>query len=650
MKYFYKEEFEKAQPLFEEIEENGHYKDSEYRLEISKLVQRKYREEPLDVVLTYRNTKSISDKFYYYWMGRIYANRYMFPEAQEAWNRFLNSKAYKSEVITKETEQFFTSARLRSSFFDNTDDYEIHRLESPVNSEFTELSPAYFADFNELLYTSNRDNPESQEFDIYHAISKEGEWTSNSKLEVLGTLKRKNSNLEVVNDDGKLFIFKDKKGGDLYFSEESANGWAEPKEFDSKITSTKLESHFHINAHEDRIIFASYDRKRGLELMESFFNPENGKWETPHSISGQINTLANEDSPFLSHDEKKLYFSSDRLGGLGGFDVYVSEFDEETKSWGEPSNMGWPINSPDDEYHFKMNPDGKSGYFSSNRIHSIGDFDIFYFWNIEKTSIEGRVINALTGELVKGAEIRFMPSKYLDEYFRSPIDSAGKYHTKIISNEVFQVRIIRNFDTLHQETFEIHDAKGESIKHFKDFYIYPKEMDEMQIDSVQLALQKTKASLSPGNEPPSNAVPSKVNNPEKQMSGSNLEIKGNTSPRQARIESYISSPLKNIYFDFGSTTMTPASLPRLEELYAFMSNGTSKIEIRGHTDNIGSPQTNMLLSKLRAERLKKWLVNHGVDGNRILTKGLGEGRPMASNDDETEGRELNRRIEILVID
>ncbi|REE05558.1 OmpA family protein [Marinoscillum furvescens] len=658
---FYSEDFKAAVTYFEQIESSGKsFKDSEYRLEISLLVQKENRERSLDKILKFRTTKARSDKFYNYWMGRIYANRYMFPEAVNAWKAFLKSKAFKSEQIREETRNFIQEAELLVSYFDNPDNFEIHQLEAPVNTEFAELTPVYSAEKNELLFASNRDNAKNDIFLIYHTLlSTNKDWKNPTPIQALGEFDRSTANVEVVNEDGRLFVFKDKKGGDLYTSQPEADGWSTPQEFDSKITSTHLESHFFINEHEDRILFAAKNKKNGLDIMESYRNAETGKWEKPHLLSATINSVDDEDSPFLSQDETKLYFSSNRPGGLGGMDIYVCTFDKATNQWSEPENMGWPINSPDDDIHFKMNPDMNSGYFSSNRIHTKGDYDIFFFWAIEKTSIEGRVINAKTEEPITSGEIRFHPSQYLEEYFRSPLSESGQYSTEIISDEVFRVEVIQKYDTLLTETFEIHDAKGEQVTHFKDFYVYPSDLTAAERAALQAKYaskeEPTAADSSAQEEAPTllsqkegnelTATDTSTTKPTNSIARPNTtrSVPSKSYARGTRI-------VRNVYFEFGTSTLTADSYPQLERLLNYLrENPEIKIEIGGHTDNVGNTANNLKISLERAESVKKWLTTKGISENRLQAKGYGESQPLASNDDEKNGRELNRRIEIRVI-
>ncbi len=177
--------------FFQEIAASGKsYKDSDYRLELCLLTQEAHRERPLDAIIKYSEIKQKTDKFYHYWMGRVFANRYMFPEAVESWRKFLKQKAYKSEEIVMETKDFIAQTERLIAFFDNPDNYEVHQLGKPINTEYAELSPVYFEEKDELLFASNRLNPDRDDFIIYQATSGDMGWNAPTEISVLGSFKR----------------------------------------------------------------------------------------------------------------------------------------------------------------------------------------------------------------------------------------------------------------------------------------------------------------------------------------------------------------------------------------------------------------------------------------------------------------------------
>ena len=403
---------------------------------------------------------------------------YQFEEAIQSLQIFLRSSARKSEIIVEEARRWINWSKRAKEFMDNPDYYEIHLLEDGINSSKAELSPVFFADKEELLFLSNRDEYVPDKYEIYHTVHEGSrKWSEPTVVEGVGNFTRDNSNIEVVDEDGRLFQFRTDKGGDLFFSEptDSRNGWSSPQEFDSKISSTHLSSHFFINEHEDRIIFAKNvgtKKEENLDLFQSFKDPETGDWSRPAPFASNINSEYNEDSPYLSPDETKLYFASDGHETMGGYDIFVSNLDLETLTWSEPENLGFPINSPDDELHFKMNPDQVSGYFTSNRLNTLGDYDIFFFWEIHTVNIKGRVINRETGQPVTDARIFFRPIAYTDLYYFSPIDSDGQYQTNVTAEDVFKIEIKKDDGTLIElDQFEIHATGGTNTTYLKDFYL-----------------------------------------------------------------------------------------------------------------------------------------------------------------------------------
>jgi len=433
------------------------------------------REEPLEQLLEYREEDGRKDELYLFYLGKAYDYRYEFQKASDSYESLLNGARSLSNTHEDIVKEALALTERKMDAFANPDNYEIQQLPAPINSPFAELSPTYFKEKHELLFASSRSSYEGGEtFDIYHAKGDAADWSDISTVPVLGQFDRQTANIEVVDEDGKLFLFNPAKGGDLFFSETVNGSWQIPTEFDSKITSTRLESHFFINEHEDRIIFASAKnaKKNGLDLYQSFKDPETGKWTKPAPFANIINSEFDEDSPYLTHDEKTLYFSSNGHNGIGGYDVFKSEFDEATSTWSEPENLGFPVNSPEDEIHFKINADGKSGYFSSNRLHTLGDFDIYFYFEISKVKIEGKVFDEAKNRLLSDVEVVFTPSKYEEEKFRSNTSGRGVYQMEIISDEIYTIEIKRGDAVIFTDKFEIHEVGGEyATTHIKDFII-----------------------------------------------------------------------------------------------------------------------------------------------------------------------------------
>ncbi|WP_436515552.1 OmpA family protein [Ekhidna sp. To15] len=634
---FYDERFGEALEKYQAIQEvDSAYEDVLYKIEICKLLSITQYENMMPFN-DYEEVMSDRDKFYYYWQGRILMKEYEFEEALKSLRKFIQLPEKKSDEIMEEARRWANWATAAKKFMDNPMYYEIHLLEEGLNTKYAELSPVYFSDNEELMFLSNRDESKPDQFQIYHSRHEGNRtWSEPEVLYNVGTFTRDNSNIEVVAEDGRLFQFRSDKGGDLFYSEptDTKTGWSAPKEFDSKISSTHLSSHFFINEHEDRIIFAKNvgsKKDPNLDLFQSYRDHETGDWSKPALFATTINSEYNEDSPYLSPDEQTLYFASDGHETMGGYDIFKSEFDSTTLSWSEPVNMGFPVNSPDDELHFKLNNDQMSGYFTSNRLHTIGDYDIFFFWEIHTVKIKGRLIDGPTGKPITDARIFFRPVEYTDMYFFSPTDEKGQYEMVINADDVYEVEVKMENETVKLDDFEIHSTGGANTTYIKDFYVG-------EVPAQSAATASTRPTINTPKVPKPTTQPIRPQRNESKIQ--DLGRMNSTSDRAV---------VRNIYFDFGDTQVSGDSEPILRAILAKMIEYPQmRIEIAGHTDSVGDEKTNQWVSQKRADAVRNWLITNGVSKDRMIAKGYGENQPLATNDNEREGRELNRRIEIIV--
>jgi len=621
--FFYTEKFDKAREAYEEILAVApDFGTGVYRLEICSLLTIA-KNKPLTKLESFSKTQGRKDKFYNYWMAKLYFQQNNFKKAIEAGNRFINSKQYKSKEIVQEIRDLRDKAEQIFEYYNSPANYEVEHLHSNVNSNFHESSPVYFREKEELLFMSSRpvngENSKGETFYIYESKRDGNEWTPARRLTNLGTYKLENANIEVVRNDGRLFVYSDKNGGDLFYSHMSNGKWNPLKEFDEKITDTKLESHFFLNEKEDRILFAHRKKSdtKDLDIFQSIKDPTSGEWSAPVHITSKINSNEDEDYPFLSADEKTLYFSSKGHGSIGGFDIFKSELDESTNSWSEPVMLQYPINTPDDDIQFKIDEELNSGYFVSNRFESKGRYDIFFFHEADKVFVEGKVLDG-NGEIVSNAELKFSQKRSTGLLVRSMSDDNGQFKVTLGAGDDITVEIRFQQELIHSETFTSPGANGSSGVFNIDFKL-PVNKEDLVEDIVE------------------------------------VEEK---DPKYAQVEEISSKFRKsnkarigNIYFAVNDYQIPTGGNSRLDALLeALKQNPTLKFEISGHTDNQGLASENLTLSHKRAESVVAFLVNKGIDPKRLIAKGYGETKPLASNDDEENGRELNRRIEVAVIE
>lgn len=614
---FYQEDFKEVLDLSVQLEK-------EYPKETDHLYY-KYIAELLTIdrggdvekLIAFEQEKGKTDKFYNYWLGRIHMGRYEFREAREHLEAFRKLDVYKSSIILRETNTMLTTIKKAQPYYDDPDEYELEPLPEGINTIYSEISPAFFNNHEELVFASNK-NPEdtyheAPYYSIYHSIKENGVWSEPQTITVLGEVDYEYAKMEIINENNRLYMYSPENGGDLIYSEYANNKWSTPKEFDANLRNRYVESHFFINDAQNFILFV-----KDFDIWQTSL--VNGKWSTPKRLAGKVNTGYAEESPFLSHSGDVLYFSSNRQESMGGYDIFRSKFDSTSMTWGEPENMGFPINTIDNDINFEVTPSDQSGYLSSDRLHSIGGYDIYYFHLEGKIRVKGVVTDLNTGKPAKGVEVLFKPVVYTDEIFRSVTNDKGEYSTFIFNQETFETELKIQGQSLAKGTYESYiptDAPNLT------FNFEAKVPAQLKPKTDYVALYEG------GQEDPN----------------VDLEVLG-TKFRGGR-----KAIVNNIYFDFQSYTITSASQETLKRIQgALLQSPDMHIEIGGHTDNIGSEAYNLKLSQQRAEAVKNYLVEKGIDSSRIEAVGYGESHPLASNDDEVNGRELNRRIEIRVLE
>ncbi|MEP2026899.1 MAG: OmpA family protein [Reichenbachiella sp.] len=620
--YFFKENFTKALELYNQLMENypkNHY--IQYHSFVAYHLS-SGRASDMTALKEYEENEGVTDKFYNYWLGRMHYSRYDFELAEKHFQAFLDMDIYRTVEIKKESADLLKQAQRAKAFYNNTNEFEVESLAAPINSEYADLSPAFYAGHNELLLVSSRPaGLVTDKFQIFYSLKSDDRFSDPRLLRNLGVFDQNNAKIEVVNNDGRLFMYNQENGGNLYFSEPLSSGWSNPQEFNAQLHEHLVESHFFINDDENVIYFVSKNTSGQLDIFQSIYNPSIDSWSSPLPIAGEINSEFNEDHPFLSHDGKTLYFSSDRPESIGGYDIFKSEIDPITGLWSSPTNVGFPINTIDDEINFQLNEDNISGFLSSNRLHGQGDFDIYYFHKQGKVLASGKVYDQLTHEPVPQAQVVFHPVKYQDESFSTSTDNFGSYSKEIFTEERFLVEIFVNNQKLHST--KIKSSHDEHHKSFElDFYI--KIPDQFDQETNYTTLYRGENTSKPKYD--------------------KLEMMG------SKFRSGEKAILNNIYFDLESTSLKNESLPTLKKIQAVMEDNPNLIvEIGGHTCNIGTHEINMQISEARAESVKSYLTSQGVAPNRLIAKGYGEAQPLASNDDEENGRSLNRRIELRVL-
>jgi outer membrane protein OmpA-like peptidoglycan-associated protein/tetratricopeptide (TPR) repeat protein len=379
---------------------------------------------------------------------------------------------------------------------------------------------------------------------------------------------------------------------DIYYSENVNGEWTPIKSVSDKINLPfSWESQPSISADGKTLFFIS-DRPGGYggyDIYRSIKN-DKGTWGTPINLGPDINSTGNEKSPFIHPDGKTLYFSSDGWMGLGGYDIFYSRLSDDG-SWSKPVNLGYPINSPDDEVGFLVSTDGTKGYFASNKFNGKGGWDLYSFDLYQDARpekvlfLKGTVKSETESETGNAKiELKNVETKTISEI---PLDSNTGNYVAVAPFNSDYIMTVKKAGYVYETRY---------ISRIDSTFKTPKKLD-LQIEPIEL----------------------------------------NKSYR-----------INDVYFDFNSFTLTNESKMVLDQLIEFLhENSSIHIEIQGHTDNIGNDADNLKLSENRAQSVYNYLITSNIHASRLTFRGYGKTMPVATNDTE-EGRAKNRRTVFVI--
>lgn len=378
---------------------------------------------------------------------------------------------------------------------------------------------------------------------------------------------------------------------DIFMSEYERDGWSGLMRLDTSVSSpTSWDSQPTISADGNTLYFAS-DRLGGFgksDIWVSYKN-KNGEWSKPQNLGPVINTEGNERSPFIHSDNKTLYFSSDGHWGIGGLDIFYTKWEKNKLT--NPKNIGYPINTTSDEFGFFVSIDGKTGYFASNKLKGLGGWDLFSF-DLYKAARPEKVA------LVKGT--------VKDETDNMPI-SAKVELKNVNTNQITPV----NVDSLTGDYATTID--------FQNDYILTVKKNDYSWESKYI---------------------SSVDSTQEQSFKIDLAIKP--------IEVGQSYTLNDVYFAYNSKDLTDNSIKVIDTFNDFLKeNAKVCVEIQGHTDDVGTADYNYNLSVNRAKTVYDYLITKGVNQSRLTYKGFGATKPIVSNQTE-EGKAKNRRTVFVI--
>jgi len=482
-------------------------------------------------------------------------------------------------------------------------------LGDKINSPLPEYFPSISVDGETLLYTRRLNSKRTYtgfNEDFYVSRFDGKNWQESVNVQPINSLT--NEGAPSLSANGRFLIFtcchnpvegygRDRKGYgscDLFYTYKIGDNWTKPENLGKKINSRNWETQPSFSADGKTLYFIRgignvYSRQQDIWTATL---TETGEWTDPVRLSSTINTTGVEESVFIHPDGNTLYFSSDGHPGMGGLDLFMSQKDENGV-WSKPINLGYPINTFNDENSLLVSSDGKLAYFASDREGGYGGLDLYQFEMPEHA---------------KPNKVNFLKGKVYDAKTKRPI--AAEF--QLIDIETGEVAVVSFADEATGEYLvSLPIDKEYALNASYDGYLFFSENFLLTEGNV--------------NEPFQKDVP------------------------MQKIEVNKTMVLKNVFFDTDKFDLKPKSKIELDKLVSFLTkNTTVKIELGGHTDNVGSVSSNQILSENRAKAVYSYLIEKGIVADRLTAKGYGDTKPIAGNETE-QGRSENRRTEFKIV-
>jgi len=567
-----------------------------------------------------------------YHLGIAFQNTNEFKKAIEHFERFKKKKKELGSIA----DEKIAECHIADSLSQNELNVIIENLGNAVNTPYNDYSPIISADGNTLIFTSNRtDDPARAKAnanyeDIFVSNKNGSGWTAPKLISSNVNIKYNDAAASLSPDGKTLFLYYEEGEGDIYISTLSGDQWSKPEPLNKNVnTSMFWETCASVSADGKQLYFAS-NRPGGIGELDLYVSQldAKGQWGKAVNLGKVVNTPENEDSPFIHHDGVTLYFSSDGHPSLGNSDIFISEF--KNNKWSKPENMGWPLNSWEYDGFFTLSPDKKKGYFSTVKEGGLGDADIYSIAFLEpKYKPKPKPV------VTKPAEEKVKPELPKSEEFVDPMIQVHK-DMKVVTllrgkviDETTAAPLGAVISLVNNETNQVitkinaNPTTGEfeiTIPHGGNYGVATERAGYL-FNSINFNLPQF---------------------------AEYQEIDTHIIMVKAEIGSKV--VLKNIFFDVGKSDLKPESVAEVENIRELLlANNTVKVQINGHTDNSGNATSNKALSLKRATAVVTYLTQKGIVASRLSAKGYGSERPIVSNDDEEGGRAINRRTEIEII-
>lgn len=561
--------------------------------------------KPELAIQNYQKALSINPDFdhrLFYLSASVEADLLDLPQASAHIQTYLGFEDL-SKLSRRRGEELKELIDYRMALVQNPVPFDPQNLGPKVNGPYTEHSPSLTADEQVLYFTRRMPAKRkgagsvSDDEDLYLS-NRQPDNTWGTAIDLgndINTHYREGASC--VSPDGKYLFFTscDRPGGfgscDLYLAIKSGDKWTKPRNLGQTINSSFWESQPSFSSDGRTLFYVSNKGGKGERDIWMIKIGNDGNWGTPINLS--INTKGSDQSPFIHPDGKSFYFASNGHKGLGKHDLFMTTLLDDKGNCSEPINLGYPINSSEDDVSLMVSANGKTAYYASGMDGGFGEWDLYSFD---------------LPEVVRPNKVTYSKGLVYDAETKQPV--RAKFELIDIDSER---PIVESYSDGENGEFLV------CVPLSKDYALNVSAKGYLFF-SENFSLKEVKDTNSYAFDVP-------------------------LTP----IKEGASVILKNIFFETNKYNLKPTSKVELDKLISFLqTNATVNIEIGGHTDNVGSKAYNQELSENRAKSVYTYLVEHGIPAERLSFKGYNFEKPVATND-TPEGRAQNRRTEFKVI-
>jgi outer membrane protein OmpA-like peptidoglycan-associated protein/tetratricopeptide (TPR) repeat protein len=607
-KCFRKEQYKNAYPYFEQVLKtdpdnlNALYKSGVCNL------HRFSKEQGLTDLEKVYAKDSMYNKYLYFWLARAYHLNYNFERASFFYSKF-QSKISKNNIQYKEIERYKYQLTCGADYISNPGNYKVQNLGATINSGYSEHSPVLSKTDTLLLFTSRRvhvidkkEEHDGEPFEnIFYSYKVNNQWSEPLSFQLNTT--GHDASIQLYDNDTKLFIYSYLHGGDIYTSENINGTWNTPVPL-KEINSVDFEADVFLTADGKTLYYATNHFKKNGDLDIYYLTKNAGNtWSKPKSLSSVINTDEDEDAPYITADGKTMYFSSRGHTSMGGYDIFKSILDTVTGNWTKPVNLGYPVNTPDEDLYFILSHNSSKAYLSSYRTGGYGEKDIYEVTPIEEAEIKGQLVDKNNAPVKrKGLIVKIVPVDAASKNAKpqqTGVADDGTFGLLTLSDNEYTVFVVDGRDTIASDTLHIALA-AEKNQYVRYICVIPDNNNNDTADTAAV-----------------------------------------TSIAFKTIE-------QTFYYAVNISGIGPATKAELRILVSFLeANPNTVISINGHADGSGPESVNAPLSQKRANGVKEYLESKGIPASRIKINAYGSSKPVAVNTTEA-GRAKNRRVEVTV--